>query len=66
MAFDILRARRKRIEEQTTIHGNGVCLSIEKTGSRSAPVVRGFVHNPETDARQLFKTTRNELAERRT
>jgi hypothetical protein len=58
--------RAARIEDKSTMHGNGIFISIDKTGSRSAPVVLGFVHNPETDAGQLFKTTRNELAMRRT
>jgi hypothetical protein len=58
----VLLARRSvGAEEKAKIHGNRIRIRIEKTSSRPASKVIGFVHNPDTDPRILFDMTRSLL-----
>ena len=41
-----------------TVHGNRVRVRLLRHTSKRGPKLLGFVHNPETDPRQLFEMAR--------
>ncbi len=49
-------------DAKDTIHGNRVQIRISRGGSEQAPKLIGFVHNSDSDPRQLFSMT-HELLE---
>jgi len=54
----LLARRTERIDEKATIHGNHIRIRLEKSASRAAAKVIGFVHNPDTDPQVLMNMTR--------
>ena len=58
----LLGQRRKSADATATIHGNRVRIRVFKSGSRSAPKVLGFVHNPDTDARLILDVVESILS----
>ena len=44
-----LSSRSAPMEDRDTIHGNQIRVRLVKGGSRPAPKVIGFVHNPDSD-----------------
>lgn len=50
----LLQRRSKVVNAKETIHGNHVQIRLVRGGSKPAPKLIGFVHNPESDSTLLL------------
>ncbi len=53
---ELLARRVKQVESEQTLHGNSIRVRVVRTGTKQAPKVAGYVHNPDPGAADALLT----------